>query len=125
MPLFPPKMAFIAPLPTQWHQDRRGQGKRLIIQLWWLIRPLVTLVLFLLCVMLALLLGGCTFLLAPTTLIPVDPMTMAIAMMQEAQAHCRPSISLRMPLTATIPNLTIPGMAGEINNVGAECNWRY
>lgn len=82
MHLLPPKTVFLAPFPPRWHQDSHNRGKPLIRPFRWLLCPLAALALFLLCVMLALHLGGCTFLLAPTTLIPVDPMTMAIAIMQ-------------------------------------------
>ena len=86
MPLFPPKMAFLAPLPPRWHQDSPSRGNRLIRPFWGLLRPLVTLALLLLCVTLALLLGGC--------------------------AYCHPSVSLRIPPTATLPSLTPSGLAG-------------
>ena len=99
MPLFPPKMAFLAQFPPRWHQDRNSKGKFLICSIWWILRPLAALALLLLCVTLALLLGGC--------------------------AYCHPSVSLRMPPTATLPNLTPSGLAGVINDVGANCEWRY
>ena len=99
MPIFLLKMAFLAPLPPRWHQDSPSRGKRLIRQFWWLLRPLAALALLLLCVTLAMPLGGC--------------------------AYCHPSVSLRMPPTATLPSLTPSGLAGVINDVGESCEFRY